>query len=43
MSLLKSRLKTTMEELSVLLVLEGEPAMAVDEQAVDLDLLAAGP
>jgi hypothetical protein len=45
MLLLKSRLKTTMEEeLGVLLVLEQEePAVAVDEQAVDSDLLDAAP
>jgi hypothetical protein len=43
MSLLKSGLKITMEELGVLLVLEEAPTVAVDKQAVDLDLLDAGP
>jgi hypothetical protein len=43
MSLLKSRLTMTMEELGVLLALEEEPTVAVDEQAVDSDLLDAGP
>ncbi len=38
------RLRTTVEEeLGVLLVLEEEPTVAVDEQAVDSDLLDAGP
>jgi hypothetical protein len=43
MLLLKSRLKMTMEELGVLLVSAEEPHVAVNEQAVDSDLLDAGP
>jgi hypothetical protein len=44
MSLLKSHLRTTMEELGEPLVLEEElaAAVAVDELAIDCDLLDAG-
>jgi hypothetical protein len=42
MSLLKSHLRTTMEELGEPLVLEEELAVAVDELAIDCDLLDAG-